>query len=385
MSLAKSLPVPIGTTPSAVLARAARRPLATSWTAPSPPTAMRHRAPLCAAARASSVACPGRSVGTISTDHPARRNARASDSRARHAAPCPAAGLRMTVAWSTARSAQVVLVPGDVVLPLAGGARHALRPRGQRRALGAAGAHGVLAGEPPGRLGDPAGALLDHRPLGWWPFHEFEQGCGYRDRLLVHLEGGVQVFDSQDTIPGAAADMEVDVLAQAGVLRRGVRHTPPSGQISFVPGDLELEFAIGATQAAHPGGQRGSLTAAGTHRVALGEIAWGLSRPLRALLDDRPARRWPFDDLEQRRRHDDVAPVHLEHRLQPFDPDHLVPRPAAQPDIDVLTQPGVEAFGHVVATNYGGTAPSVKPRRRAVWRERVGIEPTEALADPSWF
>ena len=100
-SFAKSLPLPIGTTPSATSPPAPCRssPLATSCTVPSPPTATMRCAPACTACAASCAPWPGASVRSTSTDHPWRWNSRAMGSSARAAAPRPAAGLRTTWAW----------------------------------------------------------------------------------------------------------------------------------------------------------------------------------------------------------------------------------------------------------------------------------------------
>src|SRR5690348_3375421 len=99
VSFAKSFPVPIGTTPSAVSPPCSSRPLATSCTVPSPPRATTQSAPARAACDASSAPWPGHWVRVTSTAHPWRRNSRATGSRARAAAPRPAAGFNTTWAW----------------------------------------------------------------------------------------------------------------------------------------------------------------------------------------------------------------------------------------------------------------------------------------------
>src|SRR5205809_1312673 len=100
-SFAKSLPLPIGTTPSATSPPLPWRstPFATSCTVPSPPTATIRCAPAPTACAASSAPWPGPSVRATSTDHPWWWNSRAIGSSARAAAPRPAAGLSTTWAW----------------------------------------------------------------------------------------------------------------------------------------------------------------------------------------------------------------------------------------------------------------------------------------------
>src|SRR3990172_6069377 len=89
-ALAKSLPVPTGTTPRAAWLPVFSIPLATSWTVPSPPTAMTTSA---GADAASSMAWPRRSVTLSSTVHPASSKIGRTRGPMRAPRPQPAAGL----------------------------------------------------------------------------------------------------------------------------------------------------------------------------------------------------------------------------------------------------------------------------------------------------
>ena len=74
------------------------RPLTTSLTVPSPPSATTSSRPSCAALAASSVACPGPSVKTASSSSPRCRARSSRPGQRRPAAPFCAAGLTMTSA-----------------------------------------------------------------------------------------------------------------------------------------------------------------------------------------------------------------------------------------------------------------------------------------------
>ena len=101
MVLIKSLPVPAGTTPSAV--RVCRRPAAVSVSVPSPPKAITVSAPRPAASRASSVACRGWSVRCFAKSMPRLLSSAAASSPMRNARPLPATGL-MTSSITAIRS-----------------------------------------------------------------------------------------------------------------------------------------------------------------------------------------------------------------------------------------------------------------------------------------
>ena len=93
----KSRPVPRAITPSAAspngVPLAPTRPLTTSCTVPSPPTATTTSAPAMLASRASSVACPGASVRRSSTRRPRRCASATSSGHSCPVLPLAEAGL----------------------------------------------------------------------------------------------------------------------------------------------------------------------------------------------------------------------------------------------------------------------------------------------------
>src|SRR6266536_2444426 len=343
----------MGTTPRVAGARAARRPFATSWTVPSPPTAMTCRAPFAAARVASSTPCPGRAVSATSTAQPCARKARHTGSRARRAAPRPAAGLRMMCAWSTLigsyqRSAisaslrQVAFIPGDGERALTVRAVHLARLGLQGGSGAAVGADGV-GGAQLDLAAFRSGRLRDDGPAQRRPPLDFEHGLEDLDRFPIDLDDRFELAHLEHAVPRAAAQLRVDVGLEAREEHRyqGCLGTPNlraggwpakcAGHIlPVVPADVEEPVTLWA---AHAGGARFEprpLPAVGTHPVA-----WSPGErqpPARALgaRNHGPPRRGRSHDLERRPRHGRGTPVDVEHRFDGCEPHHAIPRAPPQ-------------------------------------------------------
>ncbi len=104
---ARSLPVPIGYSASAVVVPTS--PFAISFAVPSPPAAMTVGYPSSAASAASRAASAGAGVTSTSIRMPASRNTRASSAASFRPLPWPASGFRIAIAFA----APLRLTPGS--------------------------------------------------------------------------------------------------------------------------------------------------------------------------------------------------------------------------------------------------------------------------------
>lgn len=154
----------------------------------------------------------------------------------------------------------------------------------------------------------------------------------------------------------------------------------PENLGGVVPADVEMAVALRATHADCAGLEPRALAAAWTHAVTRSPGQWQPGVGVPWPRDDSPACRAGREDLEGRTRHGRGPAIDVENRFYACEPDDAVPRALAQLGDLIGTDASPFPGRHLPYDCARGTAKSTPG-----WRERVGIEPTEAQSSPKQF